>query len=464
MTELVQYIRQLAADHGHDPGKRLGVAFSGGVDSTALLKLAVEAFEAEYVVALHVDHGVRPQSADDKTHCETTAETLGVEFRATRLQSDVVAEAIRERGREGAFRHLRYEALAEMCEAVGVETLFVGHHGEDRVESHLLAMVRGSGLTGLAGPRMERLLAADLSIRLLRPLLETPKARLHEIVGETPFVEDETNQDTTLSRNRIRHEVMPVLTDMAGSSAPLMRSVELLAQERDDLERLLAVEMRRSGLDPSQDMLDFSTVEDCSSPLVSASLRSFFRCHGANYPPTRKMLGRVIDALGEPGRTRFIDAPKFRLRVSQRRVHLEPPQGREEGELPAVRLAIGRSAKLGRYSVGAEIGDVPTEFSDANRVFFDLDDFGDDILLDLELRTARPGDRFRPFGVDGSVRLFRWLASQQVELDRRPGTLLVVGGNEILWVVGLRRSQLAPVTKRTERVLVFEVTYDDIGW
>jgi len=280
------------------------------------------------------------------------------------------------------------------------------------------------------------------------------------VVGDTPFVEDETNQDTSLQRNRIRHEVMSVLTEMAGSSAPLKRSMELLAEERDDLERLLASEMRRNDIDPTQDTLDFSALGHYDTPLISASLRAFFQNHGANYPPTRKMLARIVEAIKQPGRTRLIDAPKFRLRVSRHRVQIDNLDGIVEREQPPVGLGVGQTALLGLCSVRAELTDTPDGFHDNKRVFFDLDELGADTVEDLELRYARPGDRFSPFGLNGSVRLFRWLASQQVEMDRRSEVPVVVGGDEILWVVGFRRAQAAPITTSTRRVLVLEVTND----
>ncbi len=460
MNELTQHIRRIAIENGHTLGKRLAVAFSGGLDSTALLKLAVGAFGPENVLAFHVDHGVRPRSREDEKHCRAVAKVLGADFHSVRLDPLIVSKVIKECGREGALRDLRYGALATLCEKNQLETLLVGHHAEDRVESHLLAMVRGSGLTGLAGPRTARSLRRNSSVRLLRPLLDVQRGDLREVVGDTPFVEDETNQDTSLQRNRIRHEVMSVLTEMAGSSAPLKRSMELLAEERDDLERLLASEMRRNDIDPTQDTLDFSALGHYDTPLISASLRAFFQNHGANYPPTRKMLARIVEAIKQPGRTRLIDAPKFRLRVSRHRVQIDNLDGIVEREQPPVGLGVGQTALLGLCSVRAELTDTPDGFHDNKRVFFDLDELGADTVEDLELRYARPGDRFSPFGLNGSVRLFRWLASQQVEMDRRSEVPVVVGGDEILWVVGFRRAQAAPITTSTRRVLVLEVTND----
>jgi tRNA(Ile)-lysidine synthase len=188
------------------PDGALCVAFSGGPDSTALLHAlaALPQARSRGLRALHVDHGLRADSADWAAQARAFCATLEVACTVARVE---VSRASGE-GLEAAARHARYAAFAQ---AIGPgEWLLLGHHRDDQAETVLLKLLRGAGPQGLGGMRATRPLGAG---QLWRPLLDLPREVLRSYVRERhlPCVDDPSNRDTTLARNHLRHEILPRL-------------------------------------------------------------------------------------------------------------------------------------------------------------------------------------------------------------------------------------------------------------
>ncbi len=189
-------------------GARLGVAVSGGADSVALAILLGELRERLGValVLLHFHHQLRGAEADeDENFVSRLARQLGVEFFSDRAD---VAEQARRNGwnLEDAARRLRYEFLARAAASLNLACVAVAHTAEDQAETVLARVLRGTGITGLAG-------IYPVWGLVIRPLLEIRRQELREYLaglGQS-WREDSTNQDTTRTRARIRHRLLPVL-------------------------------------------------------------------------------------------------------------------------------------------------------------------------------------------------------------------------------------------------------------
>ncbi|UGB39847.1 tRNA lysidine(34) synthetase TilS [Frateuria soli] len=196
-------LRRALEDHPDGP---LCVAFSGGPDSTALLHAlaALPQARARGLRALHVDHGLHPESGAWAGKAAAFCTSLGVACEVRRVE---VARAAGE-GLEAAARHARYGAFADVLQAG--EWLLVGHHRDDQAETVLLKLLRGAGPQGLGGMRAIRPLGRG---RLWRPLLDLPREVLRAYVETHALscVDDPSNRDTSLARNHLRHEILPRL-------------------------------------------------------------------------------------------------------------------------------------------------------------------------------------------------------------------------------------------------------------
>lgn len=208
-----------------DGGRALLVAYSGGLDSSVLLHRLV-AGKPSCIRALHVHHGLHADADAWAAHCQRTCDALGVE-----LSIERVAVADCGLGREGAARAARHAAFARALR--DDEVLALAHHRDDQAETFLLRALRGSGVDGLAAMRSWR---AHANGWLWRPLLDTSRDELHAYASEhgLSWIEDPSNDDTTLDRNFLRTRLLPLLrTRWPQADAAFARSAALSAESAD---------------------------------------------------------------------------------------------------------------------------------------------------------------------------------------------------------------------------------------
>jgi tRNA(Ile)-lysidine synthase len=180
-------------------------AVSGGADSTALV-LCLHLLRVPLIVA-HLDHGLRPESADDARHVADLAAAFDLE--CLMEQADVAAAAkAAGLGLEDAGRRLRYAMLERLRRERGATWIVTGHHLDYLSEDVLLRLIRGSGWPALAG-----MPARDDARHLLRPLLHTPRAELTDWLrlAGLPWRDDPSNSERAVRRNRIRHDLLPLI-------------------------------------------------------------------------------------------------------------------------------------------------------------------------------------------------------------------------------------------------------------
>jgi tRNA(Ile)-lysidine synthase len=240
-------------------GSAVTCAVSGGTDSLALLVLA-RAAGCE-VTAVHVDHGLRPGSAAEADVVAAAAARVGAGFRAERV---VVAPGP---GLEERARAARYAVLPA--------DVLTGHTADDQAETVVANLLRGSGLDGLAGMR------ADGRHPLLA-LRRLDTAAVCEAAGLDP-VEDPSNADLGFTRNRIRHEVLPLLADVAGRDVVevLARQATLLRDEADHLDALAAT-------------VDATDARAVAAAPVALARRAVRRWLTTEHPPTSAEVARVL--------------------------------------------------------------------------------------------------------------------------------------------------------------------------
>jgi tRNA(Ile)-lysidine synthase len=269
---------------------------SGGADSTALLMLAVAA--GLCVRAVHVDHGLRPGSAAEAEVVARSAHRLGAEFVSHRV---TVGEGP---NLEARARRARYEVL-------GPEAL-TGHTVDDQAETVLLNLVRGAGVTGLAGIRATP----------RRPILGLRRSETEALCERFDFetVDDPSNTDPAQRRNRMRHEVLPLLDGVAERdvAAVIARQAEWLA-DIDDY-----IEAQADHIDPT----DAIALREASPVLARAALRRWLRSQSSEaHPPDARALERVMAvARGEVLGTEIADG--WRVRRTNNILRLEPPAPR----------------------------------------------------------------------------------------------------------------------------------------
>ncbi|HEX9079915.1 MAG TPA: tRNA lysidine(34) synthetase TilS [Desulfuromonadaceae bacterium] len=434
------------------PGDTVIVGVSGGADSTALLELLgdLPGF-APRLVAAHLNHCLRGRHSDeDEEFCRSLAVRHAIPFESRRTD---VAELAGRQGLnlEDAGRRARIDFFEEVRETWGAPVVALGHHADDQAETVLMRLLRGAGADGLAG------MAYRNARGYIRPLLEISRAEIEGFLTERGICwrEDASNRDLSFLRNRIRHELLPLLAHYNPAvSGRLTVTASLLADEDDLLERLAEETFARvcTG-DGDGWACDVASLAEHHP----AMRRRLFRL----------MLERLAGNLDRITR-RHIAALESLLDSSRPNAALNLPQGlaavREYGVLRMRRLpppatsppplcipGPGTYPLPGGGSLSVTIEPVPSDYAafPPHTACFDPAK----APFPWQVRRFRHGDRIVPHGMKGSKKVKDLFIDARVPLPRRRRTPLVFSGGTLIWVCGVRSSDLTRIDDSSARMV-----------
>lgn len=420
-------------------------AVSGGSDSMAMLHWLHEARQQIpfLLVACHVHHGIRGKSADrDAAIVEKFSHHYKIDFELVYVNVMQDRELYKE-SVETVARRLRYEALQQVADRYGTCTIITAHHQQDQVETVLFHLLRGTGVSGLRGMPQKRSLGRH---QIFRPFLSLSRQDLREYITAhgIPFAEDETNQDRTYRRNRIRHELLPYLRENYNPQVDdaILRLVEVSAQEDEYL------------LEVAQTWIEQNVTLRTES--VTCSLSSF---SGLARALQRRCIKLLLEYLEPSVSWGFSQVEDIRLLASGAGGHrLSCGHGydvsREYGWLRISREVSCQESiasfapvtldwssffclsKL-RWTVRAQLVATPKQlFPSKWEAWFERLQ-GDRVIL----RTFEVGDRIEPLGMQGSKRLSDVFIDAKVPKEMRQWYPVLVVNDEVLWVPGLVRSR-----------------------
>lgn len=439
-------------------GATVVVGFSGGADSTALLvvlrDLAPEFGAA--VVAAHLDHALRPDSAQDADWARARADEWGIPFVEHRL--DWTAEGGAPRANvEARARAARYEFLHRAARERSA-IVAVGHHADDRVETILAQWIRGAGPRGLSLPRTRR------EDGLVRPLLDVTRDEILAFLeaASLPFRHDPTNRDGSNLRGRLRRDVLPALMRESPELARIIgRSATLFADLDDFLSREAAdaagkLLVRES---PGEMVLDGPSGRPYHRVVLSTVLRNAIRRQSAAADAAYDPLERLVRAW-QAGERETIDLRGgVRVSVDRDRVvvasHSTPRPVLSERD-----LRVPGEVTLDPFGAVLRVDEFTSEPAET-----EVEAEGAVAWLDtrnlrppLRVRARRPGDRYRPAGSTGSAKIQDLLVDRKIPRQVRDTVPVVVDAEGILWVAGFRVDERARVSARTNERLRLQVT------
>ncbi|MGQ8366308.1 tRNA lysidine(34) synthetase TilS [Glaciecola sp. 1036] len=215
----------------------LVVAYSGGVDSTVILHLALQYAqkESKTLKAIHINHQISSNADAWQQHCEHQCELLGIKCYSVKV--DVAKDA--KKGLEAAARDARYEAIAQRLDNQSI--VLLGQHQDDQGETLLLQLMRGAGPKGLSSMPEYKL---QNNLHYLRPLLGVTRAQILDFAKNEnlQWIEDESNQSTKFDRNFLRHQIVPVLQQRwPEANKVLAKSALRCADESQVLQEYMAL-------------------------------------------------------------------------------------------------------------------------------------------------------------------------------------------------------------------------------
>lgn len=432
------------------PGDRLLLGVSGGGDSMALLHALAE-LAPSHGIALrvaHVNHLLRGRAADaDAQFVSDVAKGLGIP--CTTIRVDVRARAKRSgRSLEMEARVARHAAFARLCRRHRMSAVVLAHTADDQAEGVLLRLVRGAGREALSGMSGDTRIGG---LRIVRPLLAESHASCLAFLRErhAEWREDATNRNDAMLRNRVRHELLPLLEQRFNPAIRtiLLRTAAILAEDEsllcDLADRAYARHVHRTGLSLRAARLP--------SAVRSRILMRWLR-EALHVPPERvdqRLLERVLDLLA--ARTTSVNLPgglhlvrcgavlqvaRARPVRSLTRVALAMP-GRTEVPALGVEVIVTRS-KGWKPDPAKRVGELPSVGHLAGTV------------THVSVRGRRAGDRIAPIGMTGSTSLQDLLVNAKVPEEERASIPVFVSGSAVVWLPGYRVARNAAVVRKTD--------------
>ena len=391
--------------------KKLILALSGGIDSMVLADLLLKA-KADFVLA-HCNFHLRGEESDgDEQFVKDFAKKNGLKIFVK--QFDTIAYA-KEHGLsiEMAARELRYAWFEELRQQLNYDFIAVAHHADDQLETFFINLLRGAGIRGLKGMQ-------PVNGNIVRPLLDVSREEIHQYAVENgiQWREDHTNAETQFLRNKIRHELLPVIDNISKEGrTSILKSISHLASENELYRELLKEKLAHdlSGKDISEQLL-FEWLRD----------------YGFN----SDQVHFIYEALnGQPGTAFF--SPTHRVTIE-----------REDLELTPICQQMDAPFELSYEQIPNEKDFIIDKSTEVAQLDYDK------LTFPLELRRWQPGDRFHPFGMKGSKLLSDFFVDQKMTTCQKEKCLVLTTSNdEIVWVVGRRIDDRFKVTDKTRTIL-----------
>lgn len=433
------------------------IAVSGGPDSVAMLH-ALHTRSHELGITLHVahiNHGIRgEQSNIDEVFVRNLAHELGSPISVGRFDVPALARELRT-GEEDAARTARYTFLRQCCTELGADKIAVGHTADDRAESVLLNIIRGCGIDGLGSIR-------PVSHNIVRPLIEATRADVERYIAEhaLPYRVDESNADVTYTRNRVRHELIPMLEHDFNPEikTALVRLAEVASAQSDLMASLAESTVDSSAL---RDGLDAAALRHLPTALQWQVIRSeVARAKGDLLDITFEQVALIADGLTQ-GDDFTITLPPGDLFASQRDGVFAVGRREEAAVVESFEHVLFVPGETHIPAIGltvkCEIVERPTPCKlPANEAMIDAGS----VVGALRVRSVIPGDRIVPIGMSGHKKLQDVFVDKKVPRRERAKAAVICDDEKIVWVVGVVASELGKVTEATETAIHLVVERD----
>lgn len=438
-------------------GTTVLVALSGGPDSVALLQLmsVVGKDLGLNIAAAHVNYGLRGEDSDaDERFCRQLCKQLKIRLF---VEKAGLARQRKEKNLQAEARRTRYEFFARICREHRFSLIATGHNKNDSVETILINLSRGAGTFGLTG-------IDPVSGNIIRPLLGYTREAIIKYLRSKrlSYRVDRSNLENKYTRNKVRRVLLPALERVFGErvvdnitrTGAILRQQELFVKAQ--VEGLLAREARTTAfgkivLDLKKFRRDDAFIRQlvvaaCYESLTG-SLKDF------DQAAAQRVIDLVRAKIGRVDLTSGVVAE-----IADDRLYLY----REERRKPSVMTVTKSVMVLRTYGLELSVSELSAaELTQRElrggknmRVFVDKNA----VSGRLAVRSARPGDRFRPLGLQGSKKLSDFFIDRRIDRPLREEIPLLLCGKKIVWIIGQEIADEVKITARSKRALKLEVT------
>jgi tRNA(Ile)-lysidine synthase len=436
---LAEFIHFVKSHKLFDRSDSLLVAVSGGKDSVCLAHL-LSLSEYNFTIA-HCNFKLRGKESDeDALFVKQLAKDLGVNYFEKVFDTAQYAEEKKLSIQEAA-RNLRYNWFRELKEKHGFSKIVTAHHQEDSVETFFINLFRSSGISGLTGIPV-------ISNDIVRPLLFASRSDIdrHIQTFNLNYREDSSNITNDYLRNKIRHELIPIIQKLDNRSYNgLLKSIEFLKSDNVLFQYLLNKEAKEF-IKNKEDKLIIDLKLLKQHPIAENILFKLLKPYGFHKNEVAKILKSE-----ESGKIFY----SHNYRAALNRNKLIISKINEDDVVTSILITeheseIGFPLKLNLEKLA--VNQVEFNF-EKNISYIDADK----IKWPLELRKWQYGDSFVPLGMKGRKKVSDFLIDEKVSILEKENTWVLLSNNEIVWLVGHRISDKFKITDTTQNVLKFEI-------
>ena len=418
---------------------KLLIAISGGIDSVALAHLCQKS-NLNFSLA-HCNFNLRAEESNkDEAFVEELAEDLDVEVFIQNFDTEAYAKA-HKRSIQMAARELRYDWFKELAEQLKYDYILTAHHADDNLETFLINFTRGTGLNGLTGIPM-------INDNIVRPLLPFSRAQIEAYVKEhqISWREDASNASRKYLRNKLRHEVVPILKEI---NPQLLDSFQNTIHNLNDTAYIVENSLKAFAERAIVSKDSFGTTYKVSEFKNTANPKSYLFEIFKNYGFTE--WNDIVDLLDAQS-GKLVKSNTHRLIKHREYLILTDLGDLEQSEKT---LVINEDVNEIETPIGKLTFTNVEGISDTSKhtIFVDKD------LLEfpLEMRIWKEGDTFQPIGMTGKKKLSKYLKDEKLSLVEKENTWILTSEDKIIWVLGKRADERFKITKNTKQILIIEL-------
>jgi tRNA(Ile)-lysidine synthase len=442
-------------NHMIEPGDQIGVAVSGGVDSVVLLDILTHLKEELHIslMVLHLNHGIRGEEAErDQQFVQALSNKYALPYFVREVD---VPGHMQERSLslQESARELRYRFFKESLHIHALDKIAIGQTADDQAETVLMRVLTGGGAGSLKGiPAVRR--------SYVRPLIDVWRGELLTYAQHRgiSFVEDSSNAKKAYLRNRIRHELLPILQEYNPNiKERLLQLAQVLGADENYLDTLVGQVIKRIVAEDEEVSISVSQLLSLPPALQTRVLQhAFMRSSGGEVLEYRHVRGILQLIQGKKGSKRLaLPHGHWACRIYDTLV-LERGEKQSEKITPETELLIPGGTRLEGFGKEIEAAVVEgriTPRSNPREACLDYHQLG----FPLRVRSFRPGDRFMPLGMKGNKKLKDFFIDLKVPRSERSKIPLVISEGDICWVGGWRideRFKIAEETKKSVKLTI----------
>ncbi len=422
---------------------KLLITISGGLDSVVLMHLCSK-LKLDITLA-HCNFKLRANESDvDEQFVLDLAEQLGLEVFIEHFDTKTYAET-EKLSVQMAARELRYNWFFELAKSFNFDYILTAHHADDNLETFLINLSRGSGLTGLTG-------IPEINDNIVRPLLPFSRAQLEDYAqqNDLQWREDSSNASDDYLRNKLRHHIIPQLKNM---TPELLSNFNTTISNLKETETIVAEHLNEflehaiESDDATQVTFKISEFNKVSNP--KAYLFEVFKDYGFTE-------WNDVENLLKAQSGKQVLSKSLRLLKDRDYLILTNRYLSEGGRTEASFFIINENDKVTETPFGTLNFEVVNAIEEHSKTIIYIDK--DQLKSPLQLRKWKKGDVFYPFGMQGKKKISKYFKDEKLSLVDKENVWLLTSEDKIVWVIGRRADNRFKVTENTTNILKIQLT------